>query len=78
MASTLEPTLSKPHYARARRGDVNAFFGPTLDNVGDMILTAGLPVGVYGFPKAFVPIEAIKEGDLELISSGGQAHTIPM
>ena len=54
MSSTLEPTLSKPRYAWARRGDVNAFFGLMLDNVGDMILMAGLLVGVYGFPKAFV------------------------
>ncbi len=54
MSATLEPTLSKPRYAWARRGDVNAFFGLMLDNVGDMILMTSLLVGVYGFPRAFV------------------------
>ena len=31
-------------------GDINAFFGLMLDNVGDMILMASLLVGVFGFP----------------------------
>ena len=35
-------------------GDINAFFGLMLDNVGDMILMASLLVGVYGFPRDFV------------------------
>ncbi len=35
------------------RGDVNAFFGLMLDNVGGMILMAGLLVG-FGFPSGFV------------------------
>lgn len=36
------------------RGDVNAFFGLTLDNIGDMILMASLLVGVFGIPAEFV------------------------
>ena len=35
------------------RGDINAFFGLMLDNVGDMILMASLLVG-FGFPRDFV------------------------
>jgi AGZA family xanthine/uracil permease-like MFS transporter len=35
-------------------GDVNAFFGLMLDNVGDMILMAALLTGVYKFPSEFV------------------------
>ncbi len=54
MSATLDPTLSMPRHAWARRGDVNAFFGLMLDNVGDMILMTGLLVGVYGFPRDFV------------------------
>ena len=41
-------------YGWARRGDVNAFFGLMLDNIGGMILMAGLLVGAYGFPRTFV------------------------
>lgn len=36
------------------RGDINAFFGLMLDNVGDMILMAALLIGVFGFPREFV------------------------
>ena len=38
----------------AGRGDINAFFGLMLDNIGDMILMASLLVGVFGFPAEFV------------------------
>jgi AGZA family xanthine/uracil permease-like MFS transporter len=41
-------------YVWARRGDINAFFGLMLDNVGNMILMAGLLVGVFGMPAEFV------------------------
>ena len=41
-------------YAWAARGDVNAFFGLMLDNLGDMILMASLLVGVFGMPAEFV------------------------
>ena len=53
MSATIDPPVSRPHYAWCRRGDVNAFFGLMLDNIGDMILMAGLLVG-FGFPRAFV------------------------
>ncbi len=36
------------------RGDVNAFFGLMLDNIGDMILMAVLLTGVFQFPRDFV------------------------
>jgi AGZA family xanthine/uracil permease-like MFS transporter len=45
---------STSRYAWAARGDINAFFGLMLDNIGVMILMAGLLVGVYGFPSRFV------------------------
>jgi AGZA family xanthine/uracil permease-like MFS transporter len=41
-------------YRWAAPGDVNAFFGLMLDNVGDLILLAALLVGGYGFPADFV------------------------
>jgi AGZA family xanthine/uracil permease-like MFS transporter len=46
------PESGRYHWAAA--GDVNAFFGLMLDNVGGMILMAGLLVGVFGFPAEFV------------------------
>ena len=45
---------SRPHYAWAVRGDVNAFFGLMLDNIGDMILMASLLVFVFNMPSNFV------------------------
>jgi len=50
-ASPMAPWM---RYAWAGRGDVNAFFGLMLDNVGDMILMAGLLIEVFGFPRDFV------------------------
>src|SRR5262249_29110265 len=41
-------------YAWAHRGDVNAFFGLMLDNIGVMILMATLLVGVFQMPRTFV------------------------
>ena len=41
-------------YESAHGGDINAFFGLMLDNVGDMILMASLLVGVFGLPGDFV------------------------
>ncbi|MFO0953931.1 MAG: permease [Isosphaeraceae bacterium] len=41
-------------YRWAAPGDVNAFFGLMLDNIGGMILMAGLLVGVYRMPAEFV------------------------
>lgn len=51
-SSTVEK--SQAGYRWAVRGDINAFFGLTLDNLGDMILMAGLLVGVFGMPAEFV------------------------
>ncbi len=51
------PTAITPRHARypwAGRGDVNAFFGLMLDNIGDMILMASLLVAVFGMPSSFV------------------------
>jgi len=36
------------------KGDVNAFFGLMLDNLGGMILMTGLLVGAFGMPREFV------------------------
>ncbi len=41
-------------YAWAASGDVNAFFGLMLDNIGVMILMGSLLVGVFGMPREFV------------------------
>jgi AGZA family xanthine/uracil permease-like MFS transporter len=43
-----------PRYRWAARGDINAFFGLMLDNIGDMILMASLLVGAFGMPSEFV------------------------
>ncbi len=48
-----ELATAPTRYRWAARGDVNAFFGLVLDNLGDMILMAGLLVGL-GFPSGFV------------------------
>ncbi|WP_435005256.1 permease [Tundrisphaera lichenicola] len=54
MSSTSPSPHAKSSFGWARRGDVNAFFGLMLDNVGDMILMASLLIGVFGFPREFV------------------------
>ena len=38
------PGVAKTSYRAFARGDINAFFGLMLDNVGDLILMAGLLV----------------------------------
>jgi AGZA family xanthine/uracil permease-like MFS transporter len=43
-----------PRYIWARRGDINAFFGLMLDNIGVMILMASLLVLVFQMPRSFV------------------------
>jgi AGZA family xanthine/uracil permease-like MFS transporter len=47
-------TAPTARYAWAVPGDVNAFFGLMLDNIGVLIMMAGLLVGVYHFPHEFV------------------------
>ena len=54
MTDTIEATSTRSRYDWATRGDVNAFFGLTLDNIGDMILMTSLLTGVYGLPRDFV------------------------
>ncbi len=56
MAKPSLPTASAPEtsYEWATRGDINAFFGLMLDNIGCMILMAGLLVEGFGFPSDFV------------------------
>ncbi len=54
---TTTPTLAPSPSSTSQwyaRGDVNAFFGLMLDNLGDMILMAGLLVGAFGMPSEFV------------------------
>lgn len=52
--STSATSPAPSRYAWATRGDVNAFFGLMLDNIGDMILMASLLIGVFQFPRDFV------------------------
>jgi AGZA family xanthine/uracil permease-like MFS transporter len=44
----------KGGYRWAARGDINAFFGLMLDNIGCMILMASLLVIGFGLPRSFV------------------------
>jgi AGZA family xanthine/uracil permease-like MFS transporter len=50
---------SKGGYRWAARGDINAFFGLMLDNIGCMILMASLLVIGFDLPKSFVLIKMI-------------------
>ncbi len=35
-------------------GDINAFFGLMLDNMSDLVIMAGILIGVFGFPQEIV------------------------
>lgn len=35
-------------------GDINAFFGLMLDNMSDLVIMAGILIGVFGFPQDIV------------------------
>jgi AGZA family xanthine/uracil permease-like MFS transporter len=50
----VENRRSRRSYAWAQRGDINAFFGLMLDNIGVMILMASLLVQGFGLPAGFV------------------------
>ena len=52
--SAVEKPGNPTGYAWARRGDINAFFGLMLDNIGGMILMASLLVTGFGLPATFV------------------------
>ena len=54
MSTTSRESRPRTVPSWAGRGDINAFFGLMLDNIGDMILMASLLVGVFGFPAEFV------------------------
>ena len=54
MPTTTTDRAAVARYEWATRGDVNAFFGLMLDNLGDMILMATLLVGAFGMPADFV------------------------
>jgi AGZA family xanthine/uracil permease-like MFS transporter len=41
-------------YRWARIGDINAFFGLMLDNMSDLVIMAGILIGVFGFPQEIV------------------------
>ena len=41
-------------YRWAAPGDLNAFFGLMLDNVMNLVILAGILIGVYGFPRDVV------------------------
>lgn len=42
------------HYQWARKGDINAFFGLMLDNMTQLVILAGILIGVFGYPKEIV------------------------
>jgi len=50
---------SKSKYHWAARGDINAFFGLMLDNIGCMILMASLLVIGFDLPRSFVLVKMI-------------------
>ncbi|WZO96469.1 permease [Isosphaeraceae bacterium EP7] len=54
MSTLVSPAPSTTRYPWGVRGDINAFFGLMLDNIGDMILMAALLVKVFGLPVDFV------------------------
>ncbi len=46
--------MAEFRYRWARIGDINAFFGLMLDNMSDLVIMAGILIGVFGFPKEIV------------------------
>lgn len=50
---------ARTRYDWAVRGDVNAFFGLMLDNIGVMILMSSLLISAFGFPPAIVLTQMI-------------------
>jgi adenine/guanine/hypoxanthine permease len=53
-SSAVSSDQTRSGYAWAQKGDINAFFGLMLDNIGVMILMTSLLVGVFGFDQTFV------------------------
>ncbi len=48
------PTSCSAHRRLFRAGDLNAFFGLLLDNVTQLVILAGILVGVFGMPREIV------------------------
>lgn len=46
--------MAESRYRWARVGDINAFFGLMLDNMSDLVIMAGILIGVFGFPREIV------------------------
>jgi adenine/guanine/hypoxanthine permease len=53
-SSAVSRDQTRVGYVWAQRGDINAFFGLMLDNIGGMILMTSLLVGVFQFDQTFV------------------------
>jgi len=46
--------MASVRYHWARIGDINAFFGLMLDNMSDLVIMAGILIGVFQFPREIV------------------------
>jgi len=53
-SSAVSRDQTRAGYVWAQKGDINAFFGLMLDNIGGLILMTSLLVGVFGFDQTFV------------------------
>jgi AGZA family xanthine/uracil permease-like MFS transporter len=53
-SAAAERPLPAARYRWASSGDLNAFFGLMLDNVMNLVILAGILIGVFGFPSALV------------------------
>jgi adenine/guanine/hypoxanthine permease len=58
LATPTAPAAPRPgsatSYKWAAPGDLNAFFGLMLDNVMNLVILAGILIGVFGFPRDLV------------------------
>jgi len=46
--------MARSSYHGFQLGDINAFFGLMLDNMSDLVIMAGILIGVFGFPRKLV------------------------
>ncbi len=51
--------MQKPAYRWFRLGDINAFFGLMGDNMSDLVIMAGLLIGIFQFPADIVLFKMI-------------------
>ena len=68
--------MAEFRYRWARIGDINAFFGLMLDNMSDLVIMAGILIGVFGFPKE-IPKEQITKELLEQFETGVKSSETP-